>query len=93
MAAVAREPGVVARRVAANVRAIRFLGNLSTATLSRRLAEIGHPIHATGITKIEKGTRRVDVDDLAALAQALGVEPEVLLYGEIAILGKRGERQ
>jgi hypothetical protein len=55
------------------------LREITTAALSKRLAAIGHPIADTGITKTEKGDRRVDVDDLVALALALGVTPNTLL--------------
>lgn len=40
---------------------------------------MGRPIAASGITKIEQGTRRVDVDDLVALALAFDVSPNRLL--------------
>lgn len=56
---------------------------MSTAALSSRLAELGQPIQDTGITKIEKGDRRVDVDDLIALALALDVTPNALLLPEV----------
>jgi transcriptional regulator with XRE-family HTH domain len=71
--------------VAANLRRIRRDHELTTAMLSRRLSEIGHPIADTGITKIEKGQRRVDVDDLVALAVALGVTPNTLLLPEVDV--------
>ena len=41
----------------------------------------------TGITKTEKGDRRVDVDDLTALALALGVTPNVLLMPPVNWFG------
>ena len=47
--------------------------------LSQRLKRIGRPILPSGITKIEQGSRRVDVDDLVALAVALDVTPNRLL--------------
>jgi hypothetical protein len=43
--------------------------------VSRKLGEIGWPIVASGITRIELGQRRVDADDLVALAVALGCSP------------------
>lgn len=43
------------------------------------MGELGRPILRTGIAKIENGTRRVDVDDLMALAIALAVTPNRLL--------------
>jgi hypothetical protein len=46
----------------------------------------GHPIADAGITKTEKGDRRVDADDLVALALALGVTPNTLLMPEVGYL-------
>jgi transcriptional regulator with XRE-family HTH domain len=85
MAGTPKEPGPTSARVAANVRRIRRDRELTTAALSQRLAELGHPIADTGITKIEKGQRRVDVDDLVALAAALGTTPTRLLLPEVDI--------
>ncbi|WP_240503047.1 helix-turn-helix domain-containing protein [Streptomyces prasinopilosus] len=65
--------------VAANVQRIREARRLSTRQLSTRLAEVGRPIPASGITRIEQGMRRVDVDDLAALAKTLDVQVAQLL--------------
>jgi transcriptional regulator with XRE-family HTH domain len=47
--------------------------------LSQRLTRLGRPILPSGITKIEQGHRRVDVDDLVALAIALDVSPNRLV--------------
>ena len=47
--------------------------------LSRALAERGEVIHATAITKIEKGTRGVSVDEVLSFAAALDVAPVHLL--------------
>ena len=58
---------------------------LSYAELARRLAALGHPILDTGLMKIEKGHRRVDVDDLMALALALDVTTNRLLLPEVEI--------
>ncbi len=52
---------------------------MSTTRLSAALKELGQPIPPTGITRIEKGERRVDADDLVALAIALRVTPDALL--------------
>lgn len=54
--------------------------------LSAKLDAIGRPIPPLGIRRIEDGTRRVDADDLVALAVALEVSPETLLmpYAENA---------
>ncbi len=75
----------VAARVGANIRHFRALRGVSVRELSARLGELGRPILPSGITKLEKGGRRVDVDELIALAVALGVNPNALLllpYGQ-----------
>ena len=76
--------GPTGRFVAGNLAKIRTAQGISTTDLSRRLRTAGRPIPATGITKIEKGGRRVDVDDLVALAVALGVNTNALLFPDVA---------
>jgi transcriptional regulator with XRE-family HTH domain len=71
--------GPIADRVTESVRTHRLRRGLSHRQLSARLAEIGHPILPSGIAKIEDGSRRVDVDDLVALALALRVPLPLLL--------------
>jgi transcriptional regulator with XRE-family HTH domain len=90
MAGTSRPVGPPSERVAANIRRIRRERELTTAALSQRLAAIGHPIADTGITKTEKGTRRVDVDDLVAFALVLGVTPNTLLMPQPDGLGPWG---
>ncbi|SFF44476.1 Helix-turn-helix domain-containing protein [Actinoplanes philippinensis] len=65
--------------MARNVRRLREARRHTVRSLSTRLGEIGRPILPSGITKIEDGTRRVDVGDLVALAEVLGVSPATLL--------------
>ncbi|MFM9723729.1 helix-turn-helix domain-containing protein [Streptomyces scabiei] len=74
------------RTVAANVKRLREAQRLTLRSLSARLKEMGRPLSADALNKIENGAsdeprqvRRVDVDDLAALAVALGVHPAALL--------------
>jgi transcriptional regulator with XRE-family HTH domain len=56
---------------------------MSLGQLSEELGKLGRPILASGLSKIETGERRVDVDDLVALAVALDVSPSrLLLPGE-----------
>lgn len=71
--------GPISRYVAVNLVRLRRARNWSTTRLSAALEELGQPIPATGITRIEKGQRRVDTDDLVALAVALNVSPVTLL--------------
>lgn len=71
--------GPVGDIVRANIRRIREVRDHSLRELAKHLADIGHPIVASGIQRIEVGTRRVDVDDLVALAKTLDVPPVDLL--------------
>lgn len=86
--------GPVSRYAADNLVRLRKARGLSTTRLSAALKEIGHSIPATGITRIEKGERRVDVDDLVALSVALKVSPGALLLpptvvGEVEVAGSK----
>lgn len=65
--------------LARNVRRFRDTRRLSVRALAARVQESGTIIHPSGISKIEAGKRRTDVDELAALAEALGVHPADLL--------------
>jgi transcriptional regulator with XRE-family HTH domain len=73
--------------MAANLKQIRQERGVSYAELGRRLRALLHPILDTGIMKIEKGERRVDVDDLVALALALGVTPNRLILPDMDLPG------
>jgi transcriptional regulator with XRE-family HTH domain len=89
------EIGATGARVAENVRQLREQRRISTRALAERLAELGRPILATGVTKLEAGQRRVDADDLVALAVALGASPLRLLLpaedidGEVPLTPER----
>lgn len=74
-----QEPGPTGLRVAANIKALREAQGISLRALAARLAELGRPIITSGIHKIETGQRRVDADELVALALALDVSPNRLL--------------
>ncbi|MGE5698337.1 MAG: helix-turn-helix domain-containing protein, partial [Candidatus Sericytochromatia bacterium] len=71
--------GPVAGYAAANLIRLRTLRGLTVRALSDRLTKTGRPLQPTAISKIEQGDRRVDVDDLSALALALKVNPSALL--------------
>jgi 8-oxo-dGTP pyrophosphatase MutT (NUDIX family) len=76
----ARVPlGPVGHYVIANLKDLRDARRLTYRELADRLAALGRPIPTLGLSRIEKGTRRVDADDLVALAIALGVNPSALL--------------
>ena len=65
--------------VSTNVRRLRTDQNLGLRRLATKLGEAGRPLTHSAVDQIEKGTRRVDVDDLMALAAALDVSPATLL--------------
>jgi 8-oxo-dGTP pyrophosphatase MutT (NUDIX family) len=76
----ARVPlGPIGHYVIQNLEQLRRARKLSYRELSDRLRELGRPIPTLGLSRIEKGTRRVDADDLVALAIALRVNPAALL--------------
>lgn len=79
MAGKKSDLGPIGVQVQQAVRDLRNARNLSYAELSRRLADLGRDIPPLGLRRIESGDRRVDVDDLAALAVALNVSPLALL--------------
>jgi transcriptional regulator with XRE-family HTH domain len=71
--------GPTSLTVRANIALLRSERGLTYAELSRELERRGHPIPPLGLRRIEAGERRVDVDDLMALALSLGVNPHALL--------------
>jgi transcriptional regulator with XRE-family HTH domain len=79
---VGQKVGPTGRRVMRNLKELR--GRIPVRELSQRLAHLGRPIVPSGITKMEQGSRRVDVDDLVALALALDVSPNRLLLDATA---------
>ncbi|WFE46277.1 helix-turn-helix transcriptional regulator [Verrucosispora sp. WMMD1129] len=71
--------GPTGHRVRENIQRIRTERRLTYRELSDRLADLGRSIPTLGLSRIENGTRRVDADDLVALAIALDVSPLALL--------------
>jgi transcriptional regulator with XRE-family HTH domain len=64
--------------VAANIKRLRKQKRLTYTELSVRLSAAGRPIAVLGLRRIERLERRIDVDDLAALAAVLRVTIEDL---------------
>lgn len=73
----------IAETLGANLLKLRKLRGHTVRSLSEKLSEIGRPILPSGITKMEAGTRRCDIEDLVALAVALDVSPVTLLLPDI----------
>ncbi|PAU44579.1 hypothetical protein CK936_34325 [Streptomyces albireticuli] len=86
------ELGPTGRAVAANVKRLRTSRGMSLRALSEALSRAGRNLSPDAINKIENGAeagtrkqvRRVDVDDLIALAVILGVSPASLLLPQDA---------
>jgi len=73
--------------VGANVRSAREALGMTQGALAQRLRELGWEIDATGVTRIEKGTRSVRVSQLHLLGLALGVTPGDLIVDEAGRIG------
>jgi 8-oxo-dGTP diphosphatase len=87
----ARVPlGPIGRYTIANLEHLRRVRGLTYREMSDRLAQIGRPIPTLGLSRIEKGNRRVDVDDLVALAAVLECSPVDLLQPRNSDVGEDG---
>ncbi|MDI2127942.1 transcriptional regulator [Yinghuangia seranimata] len=71
--------GPTGHQVRVNLARLREARGLTKKQLSDAVGELGRPIPPLGISRIESGTRRVDVDDLVALAIVLGVNVSTML--------------
>lgn len=74
------ESGPATAEVARNIQRVRKARQLKQSDVSKLLKAAGRPTLATVVSKIERGERRIDVDDLVAFGRALGVPPVLLLY-------------
>ncbi len=61
--------------IAARIKHLRKQARMPYAELSARLTELGQSIPRLGLARTERGERRLDVDEVVALAAALGVRP------------------
>jgi transcriptional regulator with XRE-family HTH domain len=77
--------GEVGAAVMRNVAEIRQRKRMTYQALSVRLQQLGRPIPTLGLSRIERGERRVDADDLVALSRALETDVSVLLGQEFAV--------
>lgn len=72
----------IGSRIGRTVRRLRHERGLDLRRLAEQLAEEGRPISLAQLSKLELGQRRVDVDDLVAIAVVLNVTPSQLLMPE-----------
>lgn len=75
----AAQYGPTGKTVAENVKRIREQRRMSIYALSDALGRVGRAILPSAIAKVEKQQRQVTVDDLVALAAALGITAAQLL--------------
>lgn len=73
------ELGPIGHAVRENLARLRADQGLTLRALADLLGPTGRPLSHNAISEIERGARRVDVDDLVALALALQVSPLALL--------------
>lgn len=71
--------GPAGTSIAENLARIRAAKRIGYAELSRRLSAAGWPLPVLALRRIEKRERRVDVDDLLALATVLEVSLTTLI--------------
>ncbi|WET81101.1 NACHT domain-containing protein [Amycolatopsis sp. QT-25] len=71
--------GLTGERVGQHLRQLRRARGLTLQQLAEKLRELGRPILLSALSKIEKGQRRLDVDDLVAIALAMDVTPNSIL--------------
>jgi transcriptional regulator with XRE-family HTH domain len=71
--------GEVGDTVRTRIAVLRQAQNLSYAALARRLDNEGRALGTLALRRIEAGARRVDVDDLVALANALNTTTTALM--------------
>ncbi|WP_332871975.1 helix-turn-helix domain-containing protein [Streptomyces triticisoli] len=79
MAAYPIEIGPAGIGTARNIEAARLACRLTQWQLAARCTALGRPMTNIAVSRTERGRRRCDVDDLVAIAGALGVSPSALL--------------
>ncbi|MGG2461776.1 helix-turn-helix domain-containing protein [Streptomyces sp. RGM 3693] len=73
------EIGPAGIRTARNIERLRLARGLSQQQLADRCTALGRPLTNAAVSRTERARRRCDVDDLVAIATALGVLPAALL--------------
>lgn len=77
------EMSATGRTVAKNITRYRKSKGMTYTELSKRLAAAGRDVSPLAVRRIEEQGRRVDVDDLIAIAAALGERPNTLLFPDV----------
>ena len=74
------EAGAIGRALTAAVDELREARGWSWRRVSAGLEAAGRPILPLGLTRMMRGERRTDVDELVALSLLFGVNPSALLF-------------
>ncbi|MFD4240176.1 helix-turn-helix domain-containing protein [Streptomyces sp. NPDC058525] len=85
------EIGPAGRAAARAIERTRVALGYSQRQLAAHVVALGRPMTFTALSRIERTVRRCDVDDLVAIAAALGVPPQVLLADCPTGLSSAGE--
>lgn len=72
------EIGPASLHAARAIEHLRLVRGLTQQQLAARCTALGLPMANTALSRTERARRRCDVDDLVALATALGVSPTTL---------------
>lgn len=72
-------PGPVGFRLAQQIASLRVIRGWSRAELSELTSRYGRPLEVQTLGCIERGTRKIDVDDLHVLACAFNMTASALL--------------
>ncbi|WP_171116593.1 MULTISPECIES: helix-turn-helix transcriptional regulator [unclassified Streptomyces] len=73
------EIGPAGLHTARAIEHVRLARGLTQHQLAARCAALGRPMTNTALSRTERARRRCDIDDLIAIAAALGVPPANLL--------------
>ncbi|WP_327744028.1 helix-turn-helix domain-containing protein [Streptomyces europaeiscabiei] len=73
------EIGPAGLHTARAIERLRLVRGLTRQQLAARCTALGRPMANTALSRTERARRRCDIDDLAAIATALGEPPTTLL--------------
>ncbi|MGW3119338.1 helix-turn-helix domain-containing protein [Streptomyces sp. NPDC001107] len=73
------EIGPAGLHAARAIEHLRLARGLTQQQLAARCTALGRPMTNTALSRTERARRRCDIDDLVAIATALGISPAALL--------------